>query len=182
MELDLKMTDERNIAVIKLAAEAYMSEGHSPVKLLLEAAEWLWDCYQKTGDIHCVEAAKQVVCAYVELGLPHENQDASCSRIWDLLRASKKELIPEAFYPKYRLKVNRSQIRQALGPWPRTKSGEMTADDAVKDIIRKIEERTSGVQIYRTKRDEIVFQLVITEDGEAFLLNLQKRLIYTFER
>ncbi len=45
--------------VIKLAAEAYAVTGGAPEELILETVEWLNDCYSKTGDRICREAASQ---------------------------------------------------------------------------------------------------------------------------
>lgn len=53
--------------VIKLAAEAYAVAGGSPEELILETVEWLTDCYGKTGDHLCWEAASQTAKAYSEM-------------------------------------------------------------------------------------------------------------------
>ncbi len=53
--------------IIKLAAEAYGITGGSPDKLIRETVEWLTDCYQKTGDVICGEAACQTAKAYSEM-------------------------------------------------------------------------------------------------------------------
>lgn len=53
--------------VIKLAAEVYAVTGGSPEKLILETVEWLTDCYSKTGDSLCQEAASHTARAYGEM-------------------------------------------------------------------------------------------------------------------
>ena len=53
--------------VIKLAAEAYAVTGGAPEELILETVEWLNDCYSKTGDQICQEAASQTARAYGEM-------------------------------------------------------------------------------------------------------------------
>lgn len=53
--------------VIKLAAEAYAVTGGSPEELILETVGWLTDCYSKTGDSLCREAASQTTKAYREM-------------------------------------------------------------------------------------------------------------------
>lgn len=53
--------------VIKLAAEAYAVTGGAPEELILETVEWLNDCYSKTGDLICQEAALQTANAYGEM-------------------------------------------------------------------------------------------------------------------
>ena len=53
--------------VIKLAVEAYGIVGGSPEELIRETVEWLTDCYQKTGDVLCGEAASQTLKVYGEM-------------------------------------------------------------------------------------------------------------------
>lgn len=53
--------------VIKLAAEAYAVTGGAPEELILETVKWLDDCYSKTGDRICREAASQTAKAYGEM-------------------------------------------------------------------------------------------------------------------
>lgn len=53
--------------VIKMAAEAYGITGGSPCELIRETVEWLTDCYRKTGDAVCGEAAYQTAKAYSEM-------------------------------------------------------------------------------------------------------------------
>ena len=66
--MKLKNSSE-NSSIIKFAAESYVGAGGNPVVLFTESAEWLYECYEKTGDEICLKAARQIVNVYVEMGL-----------------------------------------------------------------------------------------------------------------
>lgn len=177
---DRKMNSKQDTAIIKLAAEAYLDEGYSPVELLLETAIWLWTNYKRTGNIHSRDAAKRVICAYVELGLPQEQIDQTCDQIWKLIESGKSSEIPRAYMKGQKLQVKRTQIRTVLGVWPRSQKGELTADGVVRDIMERIERMEVGKSVYKVDRVRIAFELNILDSGEVYLTDLVRKRIYSF--
>lgn len=84
---------DQNLETIKFAAEAYAAAGGAPSILLQEAMEWLLDCYEKTEDPVCLEAALQIRRAYEEMRFARIKP--SVSRVREVLgrwpRAAGKE-------------------------------------------------------------------------------------------
>lgn len=132
-----------------MAAEAYGITGGSPYELIHETVEWLTDCYRKTGDAVCGEAAYQTAKAYSEM--------------------------------ERRLKPNVSQVGEALGRWPRSTVKEENVGWVVRDIVHRVNHGIQGCRFYRKGYGGSVFELLVLEE-EAWLLDLERKCIYRFER
>lgn len=162
-----------------MAAEAYAVEGESPGLLLKEAAEWLLDTYQKTGDKNCVYAGMQIVKAYVEMGMPYNEMEATFNKILAELGTSREEQFPQAIYAADYLKVSLTQIRELLGRWPKAITKEEGADWAARDIYNRIQNHIIGCRFYKRVRDNAVYELLVLEDT-AYLMDIEKKKVYAF--
>lgn len=173
--------DDRNqkAVVIKLAAEAYAIEGGSPGLLLKEAAEWLLDTYQKTGDKNCVCAGAQVVKAYVEMGMPYSEIEETFDKILTEMGTSREEQFPQAFYTADYLKVSLTHIREILGRWPKATAKEEGVDWTARDIYNRIQNHVIGCRFYKRVRDNAVYELLVLEDA-AYLMDIEKKKVYAF--
>lgn len=129
------LNEVKGIDVIKFAAEAYMGMGGSPTKLLVESAEWLFDCYVNNGDPLCLDAAVQITYAYVELGLIYDDAKEIFDKI--MLHAGQESVntYPQGIYASTKLKLKKSKICEVLGRWPRASQKQYSAEWVALDII-----------------------------------------------
>lgn len=169
---------EQGIEALKYAAEAYAVAGGSPAVLLKEAAGWLMDCYKKTEDVICLQAAGEITKTYMEMGL-YDKEEAIFDEIMKCLGTTRREELPKRFYPQNRLKLSVSQIREVLGYWPQSK--EMSAERAAKDILNRVRDKQSGCYYYKRGAAGAVFELLVLEDA-AYLLDLEKGRVYYIEK
>ncbi len=169
------------ISAIKFAVESYVNVGGNPKKLFTESVEWLYECYQNSSDVTCLEAAKRIVRAYIELGLIYNDSKELLDKILDGLGNSFKEEFPDGFYSQEAIKCKVLQIRELLGYWPGTREKQYNAEWIAKDIYNKVHNREYGCYFYGKRAGEMVFELLILEE-DTYLLDLEKKRIYVFER
>lgn len=165
---------------IKFAAESYMGSGGNPVILFTESAEWLYDCYTKTGDEICLKAARQIVKAYMELGFIYNDGEAVFGKILEASGTTVQQQFQGWLYPSSTIKRSSLQIREILGFWPKSSKKEYNVDRIVKDILDKLQKRECGCFYYGRRPEEITFELLILDEN-AYLLALEKKKVYVFE-
>ena len=176
----MKLADNKNeTEIIKLAVEGYGITGHSPSRLLLEASEWLMDAYEKLGDKSYVEASQCIMQAYMELGLSYEKGKDLFDKILQERDISKQEIFPKNKYYECKIKATPSQIRSVLGRWAKSNGKEANAEWTAKDIADRVQNRRLGQQFYKKAGSETGFELIVLEE-DAFLLDLEKKKIFTF--
>ena len=164
---------------LKYAVEAYAIAGGSPAKLLQEAAEWLLDCYKKTADSNCIEAAGEIVKAYMEMGI-YDREETVFDEIMVCLGTTRREEFPGVLYRQNCLKPTFSQIREILGRWPKTKSKGEGVEWVVKDIMERVKNQKIGCQYYRRGASGAVFELLVL-DNASYLMDLEKKKVYFFD-
>ena len=175
------INEVKRTEVIKFAAEAYMGMGGSPNGILVESAEWLHDCYEKTGDKLCLEAAVQIIYAYNELGMIYEDAKDVFDKIVTQARGENIDAYPEKVYSTQKLKLKKVQICEKLGKWPRSSQRLYSAEEVALDIIQRVEQKILGCQYYEKGSNRVAFELLVLEDN-AYLLDLEKRKIYVFDK
>lgn len=166
--------------IIKLSAQGYAECGYSPIELLKEVAEWLEDCYEKTGDKKCLTTAQEVIKAYMELELPYEKIEKIFNQI---LQESQLEQHYSALRKKYcktKGKLTYTKIREILGVWDKSVKG-MVVDKVVREIMEKVRGQKKGCYCYGGDGLSPLFELVVME-REAFLIDIEKKKIYFLEQ
>lgn len=166
--------------IIKLSAQGYAECGYSPIELLKEAAEWLEDCYEKTGDRKCLAAAQEIIKACMELELPYEK----IGKIFDLILQN-SELNPydlglKKEYYKSKGKPTYTQIREIVGIWNKSIK-KVSVDKIVRNIIENIREQKKGCYCYGEEGTTPLFELIVVE-REAFLIDIEKKKIFFWEQ
>lgn len=165
---------------IKFAAVSYMGAGGDPVKLFTESAEWLFDCYKRTNDKICLDAAVQLVKSYIEFGLLYEEGN----KLFDKILRAAGETLPDDAGKRVGsenvLKRKNAQIREVLGYWPKLPDKVYDADWVVADILKKLQDNECGCYYYGKKEEEIDFELLILPDN-AYLVDLCRRKVHVFE-
>ena len=168
-------------SIIKFVAESYVGVGGNPIVLFTESAEWLYNCYEKTGDCVCLRAAKQIVRAYMELGLLYESAEGIFEKILKAAGTSFEEEFPKCIYTQNTLKWKVTQIREVLGFWPYTSENKYSANQVAQDILDKVNNNEYGCFYYGKKENEVMYELLILRE-DAYLMDLEKKRIYVFEQ
>lgn len=171
--------DSNRSKIIMFAAQSYMGMGGNPVELFKESAEWLYDCYEKTGDEICLKAAVQIVKVYMEFGLAYKSGESLFQKILEAAGTTVEEEFPKRLYPSNVLKPKVSPIRDALGYWPKTSEDSMNVDEVVKDILEKLQKQEHGCYLYGKKRGEVGYELLILEEN-SYLVDFQKHKVFQF--
>jgi len=166
--------------IIKCAAQAYAITGGAPSKLLKEAAEWLLDCFRKTGDPDCIEAAGEITRAYMEMGLLDQDEDVF-DEILECLGTTREKQFPKALYCQNRLRVNASSVREVLGRWPKAGGAGDSVEWVVRDIVTRVKKGEVGCWQYRRGASGVVFELLVLEAG-SYLMDMEKKKVYLFEK
>lgn len=148
--------------------------------MFTESAEWLYNCYEKTGDKICLKAAKQIVRTYMELGLVYESAKDIFEKILASAGTSFQKEFPKRIYAPNVLKRKETAIREALGFWPKANEHKNSADWVALDIYNKIVSCEYGCFYYGKRKQEVNFELLILED-DAYLMDIEKQRIYVFE-
>lgn len=167
--------------IIKFAAESYVGVGGNPITLFTESAEWLYNCYQDTKDVICLQAAKQIIRAYMEMGLLYEASKDIFDKILDAVGVAFEEEFPKGIYSQRKVRCKVTQIREILGYWPHTNENQYNAEWISKDIVKKVKSKEYGCFCYGKRKNEITFELLILEEN-AYLMDLEKKRIYVFEQ
>ena len=166
---------------IKFAAESYMGVGGNPAELFAESADWLYDCYEKTGDAVCLEAAVQIVKVYMDLGFLYVERKLSFDRILSAAGMDVSDAFPTRMYPAHTIKRRKSSVREMLGFWPKASEEINDVEKTVDDILLKLKNIEYGCFYYGKRKNEIDFELLIV-DERAYLMDLNKKKIYVFEK
>lgn len=166
--------------IIKFAAESYVGVGGNPFVLFTESAEWLYDCYKDTKDVICLKAAKQIIRAYMEMGLLYEAAKETFDKILDASGVLFEEEFPTGIYSQEKVKCKVTQIRETLGYWPHTSEKQYNAEWISKDIMEKVKNKEYGCFYYGKRKNEITIELLILEE-DAYLMDLEKKRIYVLE-
>lgn len=164
--------------VLRFAAESYMEAGGNPIVLLGESTEWLYDCYCKTGDAICIDAALQIIKTYMNLGLAYDARREIFDAVLNVAGTNRKTEFSSGSCSGNMLKKKFSDIREVLGYWPYAGEDMLNADEVAKDILEKVRSKQFGRYDYTRGRTKI-FQLLILTDS-IFLLDLNKNKVYTF--
>ncbi len=122
--------------------------------LFAETIEWLIDCYRETGEENYMEAVERIQWV--------------CNTISD--RVCLVQLI----------KVDKNEIRRVLRRWPKTSKKESDPDWVADDIMNRIVNQIKGRKYYQKGKNPQAFEVVISEK-KAFLLDLERQVIYLFE-
>lgn len=170
-----------NTDFLKFAAESYIGAGGNPIELFTESAEWLYDCYKKTGDEVCLKAAVQLIKAYVELGFLCKDSETVFGEILDKAGMSLEKGFQKQRYNTNVIKRKKLAVREVLGYWPQISDRITNVDAVVNDIMKKIEAKNYGCFYYGRHKDEIDFELLILEE-DVYLLDLNKKKVYVFEK
>ena len=165
--------------VIKFAAESYVGVGGNPKKLFAEAVQWLYECYKQTNDFTCLKAAKQIIDAYMELGLLYDSVDKIFDPILAEMGTTFEKEFPRRRYSANVLKQKVVSVREVLGFW--SSKSLISADYVAEDIIEKLQSKEYGCYYYGKRENEISFELLILKE-DAYLMDIEKQRIYLFEK
>lgn len=177
--MDLKF-GSMEINAIKTATESYAIVGGNPVTLLTESAEWLYCCYERTGDELCIKAAKQIINAYMEFGFLYENSSAVFDKILKAAGTKFEDEFPKKVYSTNILKKKVLQIREILGFFPTKVDKRYNAEYIAKDMLSKINNCEHGCFYYGKKENEISFELLILKE-DSYLIDLERGKTYIFK-
>jgi hypothetical protein len=167
-----------NTDFIKFAAESYMGQGGDPIVLFTEATEWLYDCYEKTGDKICLQAAVQLIKTYMELGLIYQRADNLFEKILQAAGTRGEERFPRSLVGKS-LGRSKEQIREVLGYWPKSGVQENNASWVISDIQKRLEKQELGCYYYGRKSGQTDFELLILKEN-SYLLDIARKKVYQF--
>lgn len=167
-----------NTDFIKFAAESYMGQGGDPIVLFTEATEWLYDCYEKTGDEICLKAAVQLIKTYMEMGLIYQRADSLFERILMAAGTWGGERFPHSLAGQS-LGRETEQIRKVLGYWPKNGVQECGAGWVISDIQKRLEKQELGCYYYGRKSGQTDFELLILKEN-SYLLDLSRKKVYQF--
>lgn len=171
-------TITENTDFIKFAAESYMGQGGDPVVLFTEATEWLYDCYEKTGDEICLQASVQLIKTYMELGLNYQKADSLFEKILNAAGTRGEERFPRSLVGKS-LGRSTEQIREVLGYWPKSGKQECNVNWVITDIQKRLEKQELGCYYYSRISGRTDFELLILKEN-SYLLDLAKKKVYQF--
>lgn len=88
-----------------------------------ESAEWLEDCYEKTGDKKCFSAAQEVIKVYMELELLYEKAGKIFDQILQESELDQHDFGLRKKYNKTNGKLTYTKIREILGIWDKSVKG-----------------------------------------------------------
>lgn len=168
--------DNLTIKSICLAVQGYASIEGDIMKILIGSIIWLYDNYQKMNDKKCLYAAKLIIEAYMQFGLlPAKNTE-----LFHRIYAELGEVFEEKYYSKSnenKIKANITQIRRALGKWPKAYRTEESSDWVARNILEHIKSKDYGSFFYECQRIQLIFELLVTNEG-SYLIDTAKGKIY----
>lgn len=167
--------------VIRFAAESYVGVGGNPRELFMKSAQWLYNCYETTEDLMCLKAAKQMVRAYMEMGLLYEAAKEVFDKILEAAGIVFEDEFPKGLYSQKAIKCKVTQIRETLGFWPHTNEKRYNAEWIARDIFGKVSSSEYGCFYYGKRENEVTFELLILRE-DAYLMDIEKKRIYVFEK
>lgn len=171
----------KEIEAIRFAAESYMIVGGNPKKLLVESAEWLYNCYEATEDLMCLKAAKQIIKTYVRMGLLYDAAKDVFDKIMSATGIAFDYEFPKGKYPQKVIKCKVTPIREILGYWTYSDKKAHNAEWVAGDILRKVSKKECGCFFYEKKEGIPSFELLVLEE-DAYLMDLERGRVYVFEK
>lgn len=178
--------DEVEVAAIKLALYNVDAFGETEKEILIKSIAWLREIYEREGNAIYLKKAVWHIYAYLELGFPFESGADEFRTILEFLGKSVEEVFPESQYCTRKLKLNKTNVRNVLGKW-NSRFQSMKMEDAVSDIIEKVQARQEGKYTYHSGKVikesgnktlwEHTFKLYVGQD-EAVFCDLCKNKYY----
>lgn len=171
----------KEIEAIRFAAESYMIVGGNPKTLLVESAEWLYNCYEATEDLMCLKAAKQIVKTYVGMGLLYDSAKGIFDKIMSATGIAFDYEFPKGKYPQKVIKCKVTPIREILGYWAYSEKKVNNGEWVAGDILKKVSDKEYGCFFYEKKEGIPSFELLVLEE-DAYLMDLERGRVYVFEK
>lgn len=178
--------DEVEVAAIKLALYSVDVFGETEKEILIKSVSCLREIYERCGDVIYLKKAVWHIYAYLELGFPFESGAKEFQAVLSHLGKSAEEVFPPSRYFYRKMKLNKTNIRNLLGKW-NSRLQSMKVEEAVLDIIDKIQEKREGEYIYHSGRVveqteqktlwEHTFKLYVKQD-EAIFYDVNKNKYY----
>lgn len=178
--------DEVEVAAIKLALYNVDVFGETEKEILIKSVVWLRDIYERHGDVIYLKKAVWHIYAYLELGFPFESGAKEFQAVLSHMGKSAEEVFPASRYFCRKVKLNKTNIRNLLGKW-NSRLQSMKVEEAVTDIIKKIQEKQEGEYIYHSGKAieetadktlwEHTFKLYVKQD-EAIFYDINKNKFY----
>lgn len=184
--------DEVEIEAIKLALYNVGVFDDVGKEILLKSIAWLRDIYERELDAVYLKKAVWHIYAYLELGFPFESGEDEFRIVLNYMGKSVEEVFPESRRFNRELKLNKTNVRNLLGKW-NSKLQSMKIEEAVSDIIKKIQEKQEGEYLYHSGKMikgsedkrlwEHTFKLYVKHDEAVFHdINRNKYYILTERR
>ena len=166
-------SDREKREYIIQAAQGYTASGVMPDVKLAEAVRWLMDRYDREKDEESLKAALLTVEAYRQMGFFYDLHRELFDRVGELAGAAGMDSYPAERFSTRCIPVTKTQIRKAIGPWPRTVNSHESADWIAEDICERIRSRVLGFTFYQASRKGMILELIVGED-RALLLSAAK--------
>lgn len=174
---------KQEIWSIRLLYESIPYSGLNIKKTVTLSANQLLFLYDQTQDSQYLLLCALHIKAYLELGFPYDAEVPSFRRVLKLLGKSEKEFTEGQNFAVQKVRLTRSRIRCLLGRWPASPYNSHKKEEAVNDIIEKVESQTYGCFSYYSSYGHPIktfyFELIITENS-SLLHDMQKHIYYSF--
>lgn len=180
------------VQVIKLAVCNIESLGLTSREVLLKSISLLREKYEDFSDEKYLKKAVWHIYAYLELGYPYDSGKQEFRKILGYLELNEKDIFPASKWIYKKVLLSKANVRKLLGRW-NPKLHCMKINDAVSDIINKVETCEEGEYLYYSgkvlKQDDLstlweqTYKLYIRQDESVFHdINKNKYYVFTQER
>lgn len=146
---------------ILIAVHNVESVGINSRDVLLNSIVWLRQEYERVQDEAYLKKAIWHIYAYLELGYPYEYGEEEFGKILEYLKEDIEDVFPGKKWRYKKIMLTKSNVSRLLGKW-NSHLQSMKIDEAVSDIIDKVEKREVGKFVYHCGK-------LLEQEGESCL-------------
>lgn len=158
---------------VKLLLSVLPYKNISIIKFMLTLLSHLSKMFNLTQDQDFLEIGYLYILAFINLGFNYSDIESEANDILHDLKISIHDIFIKDVLYSSKIPLTKTSIKRLLGRWPASPHNSHTKENAIKDIIAKVNEGKEGITIYYNsstleKTNALYYELIITTENIYF--------------